>query len=360
MILAPTSATDKVRHRSLEKPERSFLDKTRLLFRKEKSFNDALEKASDLRQEKPEAKKRHHKHRSRKTKETVEDQPAKKREKSHKSKPKSQEKAPKASQGFGTIQEVIFCQMNQPPYKMKNDKTASEVKDLYRRIRHEHKHKESSHRENPGETPKLIASQGERKSRHHHAERYLIIYNFLFAGECSNYCKHIRLFVLFLLYPQLFQFKNSPKTLRNSCKWTVHYPNSLSRLQLQSQASQQAKGAFSPQKLGPFWEAFRFGQAGKASPWTPGQAPWKTRSGKGGASHRINAGRGAEDPPNNRRRFEELLRKDPNFDRQETGRADADEQEEKRKGAKQVQAQTTSSCWTRKAGWGKSEQGRAN
>ncbi|XP_048522077.1 uncharacterized protein LOC109536989 isoform X1 [Dendroctonus ponderosae] len=168
---APNSATDKaVRHHSLEKPERSFLDKTRLLFRKEKSFNDALQKASDLKHEKPETKRRHHKHRSRKAKETVEDQPVKKREKSHKSKPKSQEKTPKASQGFGTIQEVIFCQMNQPPYKMKNDKTASEVKDLYRRIRNEHKHKESSNQEKPTEAAKLINSQGDRKSRHHHGE----------------------------------------------------------------------------------------------------------------------------------------------------------------------------------------------
>lgn len=150
-----------VRHHSLENNENSIIKTTKLLFRKEKSFNDAILKSTtepkiDDKEKKREKK---HKHHSRKVEdrkkpksETLDDKTKElkeKRDKSHKEKHKSKNNSPhRDGQTFNRVQEVIFCQVNQTPYKLKNDKPHSELKELCRQQKREHKHSEERCRNN--------------------------------------------------------------------------------------------------------------------------------------------------------------------------------------------------------------------
>lgn len=141
-----------VRHHSLENNENSIIKTTKLLFRKEKSFNDAILKSTEPKIDDKEREKKH-KHHSRKvedrkkpkieTDKTLAKELKEKRDKSHKEKHKSKNNSPhRDGQTFNRVQEVIFCQVNQTPYKLKNDKPHSELKELCRQQKKEHKHSE--------------------------------------------------------------------------------------------------------------------------------------------------------------------------------------------------------------------------
>ncbi|XP_050304892.1 uncharacterized protein LOC126742298 [Anthonomus grandis grandis] len=149
----------KIRHQSLEKPETSLLDKSKTIFRKEKSFNDALN--NDLirhevhhkkeKEDQPIDKKKkkhhhhhhHHHHKSRKSEkqpaeDKVKDKEEKKRHKHHHRSKES--KSPLLENPLNTrVQEVVFCQLPRNPFKLKNDKDISEIKDLYKRSNREKK-----------------------------------------------------------------------------------------------------------------------------------------------------------------------------------------------------------------------------
>lgn len=151
-----------VRHHSLENNENSIIKTTKLLFRKEKSFNDAILKSTEPKTDDKEKKReKKHKHHSRNVEdrkklkiETLENKTLpkelkEKRDKSHKEKHKSKNNSPhRDGQTFNRVQEVIFCQVNQTPYKLKNDKPHSELKELCRQQKKEHKHSEERCRNN--------------------------------------------------------------------------------------------------------------------------------------------------------------------------------------------------------------------
>ncbi|KAF7288037.1 hypothetical protein GWI33_000091 [Rhynchophorus ferrugineus] len=101
-----------VRHQSLEQHGSNLLNKTKNFFRREKSLNNCPNKSKPVN-------------------DTITIQ--------LKEKEKTRKKSHSHKKIVSNVQEVIFCQMHQKPYATKVDKNASEVRDIYRRLRKDRK-----------------------------------------------------------------------------------------------------------------------------------------------------------------------------------------------------------------------------
>ncbi|KAL1490732.1 hypothetical protein ABEB36_013380 [Hypothenemus hampei] len=112
-------------HHSLEKKKSGFLAKTKLLFRKEKSFNDAIKKTKDLEKDTSTRVKQHkHKHNERPggNENISTHHKCEKRLKKPRSNSADNPNQYINGQPITSVQEVIFCHMNQQlPHKTKNN-----------------------------------------------------------------------------------------------------------------------------------------------------------------------------------------------------------------------------------------------